>query len=234
MKNKISILCPSRGRPDIFQRMVNSAVNTGIGHFEIFVYLDEDDPQRSAYPLTLVDKVLTGSSQRLGKIWNQLAHSSTGDLLMMANDDLVFMTREWDRLIIESLDKEAPSDDIFVAWVNDGHRHWTSRCTFPIVSHRWFEILGYLAPECFHFLWHDTWVGDIGKKLDRTLPILDVLIEHRHFSFGKAKYDDTYRRHREGSNNTAKRNKDKLMFKQTDDERQRDAEKLRQHMEMPE
>lgn len=234
MKSKISILCPSRGRPEIFERMVNSIVNNGTGRSEILVYLDEDDPQRSAYPLTLVDEVVTGPSRGLGKIWNQLARFAKGDLLMMANDDLVFITKEWDRRIIETINETAPRDDIFVAWADDGAPNSAGRCTFPIVSRSWFEVLGYLAPECFHFLWHDTWVGDIGKRLGRTMFIADVLIEHRHYAFKKANYDETYRRHRTGIENAAKRKEDKLTFKQTSDERQRDAERLRQHMEMPE
>lgn len=231
MEHKIiSILCPSRGRPDIFRRMVDSALNMGTGRSEVLVYLDEDDPQRSAYPLMLIDEVLTGPSETLGKIWNQLARVAKGDLLMMANDDLVFATKDWDQRIIETIDRTRPADDIFVAWADDGAPNSAKRCTFPIVSRRWFELLGYLAPECFHFLWHDTWVGDIGKRLERTLPIADVLIEHRHFAFKKAAYDATYRRHRQGHDNAAKRKEDAATFARTVDDRERDVHKLRQYI----
>lgn len=227
---KISILCPSRGRPEIFRRMVDSALNMGTGLSEILIYLDEDDQRRSAYPLTLVDDIIIGPSQRLGKIWNQLARFAKGDLLMMANDDLVFLTKDWDRHIIEIINASQFDDDIFVAWANDGAPNPTDRCTFPIVSCRWLELLGYLAPECFHFLYHDTWVGDIGKCLGRTLPIPNVVIEHRHFAFKKSNYDETYRRHREGRENVAKRREDESIFAETADERQRDADKLRHYM----
>jgi len=216
--------------------MVESAHEHGVGDFEIFAYLDDDDPTWDKYSGKIngvckvdwhVDPPLS-----VGKAWNKLAADCRGDYLFMANDDLVFHTPEWDRLLQEA---PLPSDGIFVAWANDawandGRSQSRTKCCFPYVSRAWYECLGYLAPECFHFLWHDTWVWDVGRRLDRLFHIDHVLIEHRHFTCHKAKYDATYRRHREGSAAVSKRHQDQRMFERTADQRQHDVNKLRQLM----
>ena len=60
------------------------------------------------------------------------------------------------------------------------------------------------------------------------LYVSDVVVEHRHFTFKKAQYDETYRMHREGMTQKQKRHEDKVTFGQTAKERQRDADKLQQ------
>ena len=229
---KISVLCPSRGRPEIFLRMAKSARAMGTGRHEILLYLDRDDPVASQYtvsapPDNLIDKVLMGAPVTVGRAWNQIAKESHGDFLMMANDDLVFVTEKWDQRIGEWLEVNGPEDEIFVAHVDDGASNPDSRCAFPIISRRWYECLEYFTPEYFHFLYHDTWIADIGKRLKRFLYISDVLIEHRHFAFKKSPCDQTYQRHRVGQVNAKKRQEDQRLFNELAGIRERDAGHLR-------
>lgn len=216
----VSLLCPTRKRPAELERMIRSAVKTAIGSIEILVYVDDDDPTRHLDIAPAIKFV--GPSNGVGRAWNHLAMRATGARLMMANDDLVFETIGWDH---ELLSRE-PADRIYVAWFNDGSMK-PERCAFPIVSRRWYEALGYFVPECFHFLWHDAWVWDVGRRLRRELPILSVLVEHHHFAFKKAEYDETYRRHRVGPDNQRKRREDEATFIAMAEQRQRDADLLR-------
>lgn len=219
---KVSLLTPTRGRPDLCERMVESFWDTVEGPAECLLYVDEDE-MFSYLTKGMKVTMIQGPQRRVGECWNDLADISTGDLLMMGNDDLMFKTPGWNEFL-----QDLPDDGIFVAWFDDGSGKSADRCAFPIVSRRWYETLGYFTPECFNFLWHDTWVWDIGRKLGRLHYIPEALVEHAHFAFGKAPYDATYRLHRDGKGK--ERADDKAMFKTTDVERNVDVQKLKELM----
>jgi hypothetical protein len=58
--------------------------------------------------------------------------------------------------------------------------------------------------------------------------IPEALVEHMHFAFKKAEYDSTYQAHRVGK--TAERYKDECTFHDTAEERENDANKLKELM----
>lgn len=236
----ISILCPTRGRPKLFERMLRSIHSTIASHrnIEILIYLDHDDPRLSSYDAIIdygdrpkyrmyAPSLDDGKARTVGEAWNILAHAAVGEYLLMGNDDHVYMTPHWDQKLLDILSERMPKDGIFVAWVDDKTGKAARRCAFPIVSRKWYETLGYFTPECFNFLYHDTWIWDVGKRLDRTFYIPEVVIEHRHFAFKKAEYDDTYQRHRVGVENARRREVDKQMFNSMAGQRQSDAYKLK-------
>lgn len=227
----ISVLVPSRGRPELFERMRRSAADNGCGKHEILLRLDMDDPIHDQYGKKDLAFSVAGYTTGVGACWNELAAKAKGDWLMMGNDDLVFTTTDWDQLLLEKLEC-AWVDNILVAWCNDGSPNAADHCAFPIVHRKWYETLGYFTPEHFHFLWNDTWIADIGRRLNRLLYIPDILIEHRHFTFKKAEYDDTYKRHRDGLVQHRKRAQDRDIYEQTSKDRERDAAKLRLQMDV--
>ena len=53
MKKKMSLLCPSRGRPNDLERFILSVTDTAAdpGRVEILVYVDDDDPLKFDYIL---------------------------------------------------------------------------------------------------------------------------------------------------------------------------------------
>jgi hypothetical protein len=110
---------------------------------------------------------------------------------MTANDDQVYIDSGWDdRLDIETA--KYP-DGIYCMWFNDD---WESQnfCTFPIVSRRWVETLGYLQFPFFEHFFADSWIWMLAKSVDRAVYLDDVLVEHRHWKSGKSEVDDTYER----------------------------------------
>jgi len=195
MSKTFSILCPSRGRPDLFARMAESAKYAPDADCEILAFLDDDDETALDYRRDLIDDVVIGQVKSVGVAWNRLAERCSGQYLLMGNDDLVFEP-EWDKKLLKVFAQRLPVDGLFVAWAEDGSKRGNG--TFPIMTRLWYEVLGYFTPTRFHFLWNDTWVTDIALRAKRGFYIPDVLIEHRHFTFHKAEYDATYRRHREG------------------------------------
>jgi hypothetical protein len=230
---KFSILVPTRERPEIFARMIQSAKYSQGTDCEVLVFFDTDDVSKDSYDLTLADDAIMEDVKSVGFAWNRLAEDAQGEFLMMANDDIVF-EQDWDMKLLPLIAERLPADGFSVFWCADG----TGRkaCTFPFVSRKWYEALGYLAPTCFNFLWHDTWVGDIAQRANRGLFIPEVLIEHRHFSLkdtdgrAKAGYDETYRRNREGTGRSFA-TEDRRRFATTAKERAVDAQTIRRAIE---
>ena len=174
----ISILTPTRGRPDMALRMMESA-----GDCEHLFYVDDDDESDySAIPH------IRGPRVRLGVAWNFLARMAAGDYLMMGNDDLIFRDDNWQ----ERLKEEVKPNELKVACFNDG-LNGPKHFAFPIVTRAWYERMGQFVPELFSFGFHDTWIFDIAQRTNRAVYIGDVLVEHMHPTCGKRPADKTFR-----------------------------------------
>jgi len=226
----ISILTPTRERCEKAQRFASSVLNTADRpeNIELFFYVDDDDPQLTQYSNWHLEsphqiRIHIGPPISVSKSWNIIADLCNGDILIMGNDDLIYRTEKWDKVLLQAISKY--HDQIYVAWFNDGI-NGEKHCAFPAVSSQWFEILGYFTPGIFEFIANDTWVFDIGRKLNRLVYIEDVYAEHEHFSTGKMKADETTMRNRRDG----RIQRDLKLYNETDHTRFEDAEKLRKYM----
>ena len=133
LKKNLSILCPSRGRPQSLENFLSSVVDT-VTHpdrLEILIYVDDDDDTRFDYVSLLKFLAAEPHFQAMGNIDlvvdeplrtplinNVLAERATGDIFLIANDDQVFKTKGWDVRIDEEAAKF--DDQIYCMWFNDG------------------------------------------------------------------------------------------------------------------
>ena len=205
MNRIISLLCPTRGRPDRVCVMIESVIETTekLENVEILFYIDSDDDKKGDYIVSINNllnkynnpfkRVLPhiGEPMSVSKSWNIIAEKCEGDILVMANDDEVWITKGWDRRLNEEADKFP--DDIYCIYFDDGYIH-DKGCSFPMISRKWFETLGYFTPGIFKFLANDTWIEYTARYIDRLHYVPDVLIEHRHHLYGNAEIDNTYKR----------------------------------------
>jgi glycosyl transferase/beta-hydroxylase protein BlmF len=169
---------------------------------ELVFYVDSDDgaladysnffsEAHDRYPSLMRIWGVSGEPKSVSLSWNDIAGESTGDVLIMANDDQVYGHPGWDVRLDEEIRKFP--DEIYCIWFNDGingDRH----CAFPIVSRRWYQTVGYFTPGVFEFLFNDTWIMAVAQLLGRVHYVEDVTIEHLHHSVGKSPLDTTYRR----------------------------------------
>lgn len=228
---KVSILCPTRGRVSGAIRLANSIHSTAHDKngFEVWFYVDNDDPKRAEYEEKIGRagntsvRLVVGPRESVSRTWNVIAKHCTGDVLMMGNDDLVFRTDGWDSALHRHVDTF--DDDIYVAWFNDGIKG-ESHCSFPIVSRKWYETLGYFTPGVFQFLYNDTWIMDIGQRVDRLHYIPEVLCEHLHHSTGKSPVDQTTLDARENNMHVI----DKQIYDDMENIRKNHAEKIKKVM----
>jgi glycosyl transferase/beta-hydroxylase protein BlmF len=220
-KVKFSLLCPTRGRVKGAKELLDSALSTADdpSRVEVLFYVDSDDELAEEYKRVLGDRVTIGEPMSVSKSWNIIAGKCTGDILIMANDDIVYRTQGWETKIAKEASKF--EDGIYCMWTEDGI-NGPNHCAIPIVSRKWYETLGYFTPGIFKFFFNDTWLMDIGRKVGRLHYIEDVLMEHLHFSVKKSEFDDTYKAVREDGRSIV----DKEIFDNGEEMRKTHAAKL--------
>ena len=234
----ISILTPTRNRPNNCDRFIKSLYETTqyTGTLELLFYVDSDDPAKDIYKeieerwqnnFWRVEFVI-GEPMSVSKSWNIIAKKSLGDIMIMGNDDLVYKTVRWDsKLMARLIELDNP---YYLSWFNDGingNRH----CAFPVITREWYETLGYFSPGVFNFGYNDTWVYDIAKRVGKLNYMNEILVEHLHFSVGKSNMDDTYARNRTQEKGNLYR-KDREIYERTSEDRIIAAEKIKERSDL--
>jgi hypothetical protein len=193
----ISLLLPTRGRPALVERLFRSIVdNTShLERIEVILYVDDDDigSHELGSEHLQVHRII-GPPMSMGGYNSTCLVQAQGDIIMLANDDMVIGTPGWDDQLMK-MDAEFP-DKIYLSYGNDLNKG-RGLCTFPILSRRTCELLVEPYPEAYGGAFIDVHLFDIFKRLlhegfDRIRYLDDVIFEHLHFRNGKAKCDDTY------------------------------------------
>jgi glycosyltransferase involved in cell wall biosynthesis len=197
MTPSISILLPTRGRPEQAERLLQSIVETteDPSHIEVILYADDDDPASHAIQrddLSIIK--IIGPRLPMGGLNTACLERSTGDIIVPLNDDMVIRTSNWDRRIIEI--HERFPDQVYLAYPNDLHTGEKLPST-PIISRKTCEVLTHPFPESYQGGFIDYHIMDIFKRLqvlgeNRIVYLGDVVIEHLHYQYGKAEVDATY------------------------------------------
>ena len=96
----ISFCIPSRGRPELAKRLVDTATATQKHNTEFLFYLNDDDEKLEEYKDLLDEKHYTvGPNQSTCYSWNQLADRARHDIVMLMGDDVRVQTQDWDEKI---------------------------------------------------------------------------------------------------------------------------------------
>jgi len=220
----ISLLCPTRNRPDNVRRLMRTARTTAADPFslEFVFYCDDDAP----LPDDIKDQVgvvtITGPRIVLSAMWNACAGQSSGDILMQAADDIVFSTPGWDSAVRAEFEKVP--DRILLVHGHDPIQGG-GLGTHSFLHRRWVETVGYFNPPYFSCDWMDTWINDLADRVGRRVYLPDVLIDHLHPSRGYG-WDATYQDKAE----RGQRDNVVALYASLEAERAADAEKLRAAM----
>ena len=228
--NKISLLLPSRERSNKFKRMLNSLQSKclNIDRVEILLLLDEDDKQIVNYKsliennfknlnIKLVIKNLKTHALRN----NYLASLSSGDILFPANDDMIFISNDWDH----NIDKEFSKIDMnkpYCLWINSGKKYNYLHCDFPILNRAWYKSLGYIGSEFFNFWYLDTWICDLSFKSKKFLVSNKITVEQLSADTHENEVDNTFLKNKKDGIPE----KDFLIWNDTENNRKIDANKL--------
>lgn len=185
----ISILCPTRNRPNEFRRMYDSIAATASGNIvEIVAYVDEDDVLSPPLLASIGVRYKVGPRWTLSRLWNECLSLTVGEIFLQGNDDIIFRTKNWDRMVEQAFAE--CEDKILMVHGNDGAAQGDRFGPHPFVHRRWVEALGYITPPWFSSDYGDTWINDLANALGRR-KYLPFVVEHMHFLFGKALVDKT-------------------------------------------
>ena len=199
MEKLISVLIPSRNRPQGLRELCDSLFNNANNpnQIEVIVYFDLDDsyiPEYVEYfnELTLKYtnpvKTIIGPKLVLSDYPNKLLQIASSDIFMNLGDDMRCKAKGWDEIIIEAIN-EYP-DKINFVYVDDGY--WGPNLASHHIIHRnYVECLGYFYPPFFDFGYSDAWMFQVAQKVGR-IKFLPILFEHMHYSIGKGNFDQTY------------------------------------------
>lgn len=185
---KISILLPSRGRPTEFERMWKSALETADApdSIEFVVYMDKDDTSEYLMPKNSQHNV--GPRVVLSEMWNECYKLAKADIFMHAGDDLIFRTKGWDSMVVQTFHKFP--DRILFVHGDDGY--WGSTFgTHGFLHRKWVEVLGYFVPPLYVSDFNDTHLNELANMVGRRV-YMPFVTEHMHFLFGKGAKDQTH------------------------------------------
>ncbi len=224
----ISILLPTRGRPDNLKRMAESAYATADApdDIEIVAVVDDDDySYDSLGPLYQDIVIIKVPRTILSKYWNIAYEHANGPIYMHCGDDIVFQTDGWDTKVKEEFAKYP--DKIVLVYGDDGDPNKEKNFgTHSFIHKNWVDAVGYFVPPYFSSDFNDTWLNEVADSIGRKVKI-DILTEHMHFAFRKGELDLTHaeRLVRHWKDNTP------ALYEAKAAERAADAEKLKALMQ---
>jgi hypothetical protein len=180
----LSLIIPTRQRTAGLSRLLDSLAATAddLRSFEVVLVIDADDePSRLfQHPALSLTQVIVPPGQTMGALNTAGYEASSGEFLMLLNDDVVARTPGWDRQVLRRL-RRYP-DGIVLVHVNDtllGHH----LCVFPIVSRTFCRLVGGICPADYvryriddHIEDHFNLLAILGHRRSIYLP--DVVFEH--------------------------------------------------------
>jgi glycosyltransferase involved in cell wall biosynthesis len=191
---KISLLCPTRGRPDWMERFAMSLIDTAfdVENIEIIFFVDDDD-ENSLEMADYIDNyvethtvIRPPKTVNLTDMYNKCWEAATGEIFAPINDDFMFESHGWDRYIREAF--EAIPDKIALVYGNsiEGIKVKTAKVVLGFIHKNWTDTVGRMSPPYFMFHHADIWVRRIAEELDRKIYLPTVDIIHYHCAkYGK-------------------------------------------------
>lgn len=198
----VVVLCPTRGRPDNAWEVAYSIERTRmLPSTNVLFILDEDDPKLDEYLTPRADETLPvlvappGLEKGMVAALNWGADRLLRDLpetilVGFVGDDHRFRTKGWDAQFVSWV-KDHP---VSIVYANDGAR--IDIPTQVFMTSNIISALGWMAPPVLRHLYVDNAWRDLGVATSpRTIHCFqDLLIEHMHPAFQKAKMDEGYAR----------------------------------------
>jgi hypothetical protein len=193
------IVCPTRGRPEQFKRFYESFVQMSEISDLVFL-IDHDDDKLKEY-LSISEKCIINYEK---KNTTQLLNlgfdlNPTYEFYTYINDDFVFKVFGWDFYLCAQ-GKISYGNDLLAG---------PNMPTCGVVDGEIVRALGWLQMPELKYQYGDAVWKTIGHKLNILKYHPSVIIEHKHWSNGKAQIDETYKR----TNTTQVFQKDDRIYK---------------------
>lgn len=173
---KILTICPTKGRPELFQEMVKSFYQTASLNNCLLAVVDPSDPWFYEYMMTPDPRVhfleVSGTvTQAVNHAYEKYSHFN---YYHIANDDALYHTQHWDQKFIQMLHNRGPGiaygDDLFQG---------ENLCTFPFISAQIVKAVGWLQlPALTHYCGDVVWKF-LGTNAECLHYLPEIVIEHK-------------------------------------------------------
>lgn len=191
----VSVLVPTRGRPDRLMKSIKSLIDLAdnASELQILIGIDKDDEKTIG---GLPDELIPYLNQnrvsyaavgydrkgyaRLHEYYNDLAAYCQAKWIMVWNDDAVMKTPGWDSKIKARNGK-------FCVLAFDTHNHHPYSI-FPVVPRDWYALVGCLSNHQMV----DSVISQMAYHLD-VMEYTDIQVDHERFDFTGENPDETYR-----------------------------------------
>lgn len=157
----IALLCPTK-RPEPFQRMVASVLETAHARAVVFAYVDAEDwPVYANLALAMPVEFRVGPRIGPTASLNLLIQDARGrgyDAFGVITDDASMIVPDWDLWLEQTIDSFPGRLGVVSA------RHYAGTwCNFPFISREMLDLLGWYAyPGSYHYV-YDTVLELIGE-----------------------------------------------------------------------
>jgi len=187
----ISIIHPSLGRPVQARKCYDHWMQTCSGEHEIewIVSLNRSDTELENYEQCFIGAkvvLLRTNSSNMVQATNEAAKVCAGELLILVSDDM-WSPEMWDSRILH---KYEMIDGAGILQVFDGIT--AQKLTIPIMNRLAYLKLGYMYHPEYISMYADDDLRKTALKHGMLYNATDIVIEHKHYSVGKSKYDKTY------------------------------------------
>lgn len=191
---KISLCTPTRNRVDNLNNLLESLVKTTLDRSEIEILLAVDrcdevmmpliDSYKKKYNCINIRFFIVNRSEHFSKdYFNFLSLKAEGRWVMAINDDSIFVTEGWNKIIDERMVKAANrfGDDILLGIVKDGKTKADGMSCWVLSSKEYVTLMNGLLIEEVYTWGGDYWISRLFKYVsggNRKVVISDVCIEH--------------------------------------------------------
>lgn len=185
----ISLLVPTRKRPHLLVKMIESVLNTADHpeEVEFILYVEDTDHSYDDLVLPPQAKMKQGPRKNLSQLYEW--ERGTGPIYVLGSDDFIYHTKGWDTKVIEEFEKYP--DKILLVYGDDGNPDTNNtNASMPFIHLNWIKTLGRYLPPYFTGDFTDTWLNALAEGVNRKVKI-DIYTEAIHPAFGKRDNDDT-------------------------------------------
>lgn len=195
----LTIFCPTRGRPQNARELQDIFYNTSTADSELIFIVDHDDPSLSEYMdlerdvfqfyhWCITESTRRGMTQGLNRAFDSYS-LVLGRAVGFFGDDHRPRTVGWDSAYLAAIEAMGGTGMVYGNDLLQGERLPTQ----IVMSTSIPMALGRMVPDELQHLYVDDYWLALGRQLGRIRYLDDVVIEHLHYSIGKAEEDEGYR-----------------------------------------
>jgi hypothetical protein len=202
---KISLLHPSRGRPEKSFKNAMSWIYSAGCDFQLIVSIDSSDPYKDEY-LSLYHGVIRqenaifndevfvltiNDNNSVVEATNRAAMIADGEILVYLSDDFK-CPDNWGQLILKEFENE--NRPLLIKVDDCLQKFDVAVLTIPIMSRSLYERLGYFWHPSYKSMFVDEDLYWTTQKIGALKYCKHLKFPHEHPANGKASDDETYRR----------------------------------------